>query len=477
MDCIHYSWSLCLGYVEAEMIKNPYISKDKPVVVIGLGVSGRAAVRYLHWCGAKVYVSDSRGPEGILAEEKNLLQECCAGYETGGHTSSFIKQGEFIFLSPGIPRNLKVLHESSTQTIPVLGELALAAPVLQNKSVAITGTNGKTTLTTLVGELLKSSGKKVFVGGNIGTPLLQYLMGDQKADIVVLELSSFQLEFSGEFHADVAVLLNISPDHLDRHGTLEEYINAKAAIFRAQTDNDVAIVGGDDQRCRSLADKFSHLQPLFFGYSENCHAQISKENICLKWQEKEEKYYLENSQLNTHTGRLNSSAAILITRILGGSQQSIQQGLADFQSLPHRMQMVAEINGVTFYNDSKATNTGAVVSGLQQMKNEVILIAGGRDKGDDFKLLQKEVDKKVKKLVLIGEAAGKIAEQLGETVDYCFAKTMKEAVEIAKDAAAPGQAVLLSPACASFDMFDSYGHRGDVFSEEVNRLRAECDKN
>lgn len=454
------------------MIENPHIRPGMAVVVVGLGVSGRAAVEYLHACGAKVYVSDARSKENLSLAEMELIEDYCSGYEGGGHTDSFVGQGELIFLSPGVPLNLEVLQRSVERNIPILGELALTAPVLQSRLVAITGTNGKTTVTTLVGELLKSSGRTVFVGGNIGKPLFEYLLKEQPVDFVVVEVSSFQLELAGDFCPDVAVLLNISPDHLDRHGSIAEYIRAKASIFGAQRNGNFAITCDDDLIGKEVVGQLVHQKVMLFGHSKECHAHIRGPHVFVGFGGEVEEYRLEGTVFNNHTGRLNSSAAILAVRALGIDQLSIQQGLARFQPLPHRMQMVDEIDGVFYYNDSKATNTGAVIHALKQPKGKVILIAGGRDKGDDFKLLTNAVKKKVKKLVLIGEAADQIAAELDGITEIEFARTMVEAVTIAKKTAIAGDSVLLSPACSSFDMFDGYGQRGESFIKAVNQLKA-----
>ncbi len=472
MDSFHYSRSLCSCNIETAMIENPLIRTEMTVVVMGLGVSGRAAVKYLNACGARVFVSDSRPLEKLSSTEIRLITDCCSGYEGGEHTESFIGQAELIFISPGISLNLEVLQKPAQQKIPIVGELALAAPVLENKMVAITGTNGKTTVTTLIGEFIKGSDRTAFVGGNIGRPLFEYLMDEQTADILVVEVSSFQLELAGDFRPDVAVLLNITPDHLDRHGNLAEYIRTKANIFTAQDSDNFAIIGGDDHLCREVAGQLKKRGTLLFGYRKDCHAYIDNSQIIVSWKGVTEEYHLEDTVFNNHIGRLNSAAAILAARALGVERLSIQQGLANFQLLPHRMQIVDEIDGVLYCNDSKATNTGAVLSALQQIEGKVILIAGGRDKGDDYRLLKNTAKQKVKKLVLIGEAAKQIEIQLDGAAEIEHAKSMAEAVDIAEKTAVTGDTVLLSPACASFDMFDSYGHRGESFIYAVQQLKA-----
>jgi UDP-N-acetylmuramoylalanine--D-glutamate ligase len=458
------------------MMKNPIIRPDMAVAVMGLGVSGRSAVRYLHSCGARVYVSDARSLAQLSPAERELISDCCAGYEGEEHTSPFLAQAEMIFISPGIPGNLPVLERARRDGIRIVGELALAAPVLHKPTIAITGTNGKTTVTTLIGELLERSGKSVFVGGNIGRPLFDYLLGGQKEEVAVVEVSSFQLELAGDFRPDTAVLLNITPDHLDRHGSMIDYIRAKSRIFSYQRGGDFAVINADDLISREQANHLEAQEILLYGHSRECRANICESTILVKMNGKVEEYSLANTSLDNYIGRSNSAAAILAVRAMGADQSSIQQGLASFQPLPHRMQMVEEIDGIRFCNDSKATNTGAVLSALEQTTGMVVLIAGGRDKGENYQLLKSAVQAKVRGVVLIGEAADQIEIQLGGVTAISRAGSMEEAVKIAAKTAIAGDTVLLSPACASFDMFTSYGHRGDAFMELVRRLKAEHDQ-
>ncbi len=456
---------------------NPLLHKDMVVVVLGLGISGMAAMRYLHNTGCKVLVSDSRQEAQLSTEEKQALTQYCAGTEFGGHSEKFLAQAELIFKSPGIPRQLDVLQKRAKAGVPVMGELALAAPVLQSKVVAITGTNGKTTVTTLIGELLQAAGQKVSVCGNIGRPLLDCISSGEEMDVAVVEVSSFQLEDAGDFRPDVGVILNITPDHLDRHVSIEEYIQAKAKLFSRQLQDDVAIICGDDLICLELAQQFTEIKPLMFGHLRDNDAYICESDIYLRWQGQLEKYDLTGSSLDNHIGHLNSAAVIMAARACGCEQSVIEEALRSFKPLPHRMELVDVIQGVRYCNDSKATNTGAVISALRQAKGNIVLIAGGRDKGDDYRLLRPAVEEKVKKLILIGEAAAQIDEQLHDLVPTEFADSLEKAVLLARDEAVYGDTVLLSPACASFDMFDSYGHRGQIFRESVQRLRAESKSN
>jgi UDP-N-acetylmuramoylalanine--D-glutamate ligase len=349
----------------------------------------------------------------------------------------------------------------------------LAAPVLQCKVVAITGTNGKTTVTTLIGELLEAAGRQVSVCGNIGRPLLDCISSGEKMDVAVVEVSSFQLEDAGGFRPDVAVILNITPDHLDRHASIEEYVQAKAKLFSRQHGDDVAVICGDDLICLELSQQLIEFKPLMFGHLRENDAYICESDIYLRWQGQLEKYDLTGSPLDNHIGRLNSAAAIMAARACGCEKPVIEEALRLFKPLPHRMELVDVIQGVRYCNDSKATNTGAVISALRQAKGNIVLIAGGRDKGEDYRLLRPIVEEKVKKLILIGEAAAQLDAQLGDLVPTVFADSLEKAVLLAHDEAVYGDTVLLSPACASFDMFDSYGHRGQIFRDSVQRLKTE----
>ncbi len=450
------------------MKKNDLIGAGVRVAVMGLGISGRAAVRYLRACGAEVVVSDSRSQALLLEQEGGFLQDYGLVWEAGGHSLTFLARVDIVFVSPGVPLDLPLLSQLQTQGVRVMGELALAAPALSEKVVAITGTNGKTTVTTLIGELLQKAGKEIFVGGNIGTPLFAYLADGQRAEVLVLEVSSFQLDTAGDFRPDIALLLNITPDHIDRHGSLAEYARAKMKIFGKLRSTDTAIVNGDDPLCLALSTEIAG-RLLFFGHDSSCQAQIDGNRVILRWRE-EEIYDLAGTKLANATGALNSAAAILAARAAGCSPESIRAGLLTFQPLHHRMEPVAEIDGVVYYDDSKATNTGAVLSALAQLQGKVVLIAGGRDKGDDYTLLRESVRDKVRKVVVIGEAAVLLEEALAGAAPLARAHSLEEAVQLAHREARPGDAVLLSPACASFDMFNSYVHRGEVFAAAVRRL-------
>lgn len=445
------------------------LSPGMKVAVLGLGVSGRAAVCYARHCGAEVLVSDIRSEQRFVAEEGAFLTETKVEWEAGGHSREFLNRAQLLLVSPGVDLALPLFKALQEDGVQIVGEFAIAAGLIKVPVVAITGTNGKTTVTTLIGDIFATAGNRVFVGGNIGTPLYEYLLHPEEYDIVVAEVSSFQLETAGNFAPDVGVLLNITPDHLDRHGSMERYAEAKMQLFIHQHLKSVTVINGDDPLCRKLVPGLPSIIRTF-GVGHASSAVVGDHTITLKIDGLQEDYEFDTKvRLNTIT-LMNYAAAILATRALACTQGQIVAALRAFRPLQHRIEFVAEMGGVRYYNDSKATNTGAVIGALAQFSGNVILIAGGRDKNDDFRLLRKSVAAKVKKLVLIGEAAGLLEEALADLVPILAVQSMDQAVQAAAQHATAGDVVLLSPACASFDMFTSYGHRGSEFKKAVLAL-------
>ncbi len=439
------------------------------VAVMGLGITGRAAVRYsLSW-GADVLVSDCRSEQRFVAEEGALLAATGIEWEAGGHSYQFLSRADLLLVSPGVDLHLPLLQRLRDDGIPIVGELAIAAGRIGVPVVAVTGTNGKTTVTTLIGEICRSAGKKVFVGGNIGTPLYEYLLNPDGYDMVVAEVSSFQLESCGDFSPDIGLLLNITPDHLDRHLSMEKYMQAKRQLFKHAKAETVAVVNGDDLLCRQLANELPAVVRTF-GKSEGCTASFADNRISLLVDNEQEEYSFEDLAGINDITLMNYAAAILAVRSLGCSHRQVEAGLRAFHPLPHRIEFVAEVNGVNYFNDSKATNTGAVIGALAQFEKNVILLAGGRDKGDDYRLLRESVAARVKKMIVFGESARLLRAALADIVDILPVQSMAEAVRTAAREAMPGDVVLLSPACASFDMFTSYGHRGNEFKKAVLAL-------
>lgn len=438
-------------------------------VVIGLGAAGLSTVKYLLSRGVKVAISDRCDLDQIDPENLQFLQQAQVRLETGGHSAAFLAGADVVIPGPGVPLNLPILKSARDQGIPIVGELALAAGQYQVPVIAVTGSNGKTTVTSLIGALLQAAGKVPFVGGNIGTPLLDYFTAPGTYGTVVLELSSFQLDLAGDFRPDFGLLLNISPDHLDRHGSLAAYTAAKMNIFRAQVAGDTAILGGDDP-VADAAPLNSGVSNFRFGRNSQCTAQIVDGSVVVRLAGEADVYNLECTKLHSSVNQLNAAAAILAATLCGCSRAAIATGLASFEPPPHRMAEVAEIAGVRFINDSKATNVGALQAALSGCTAPVILIAGGRDKGSDYNLLQDVVRCKVKHLVLVGEAAGLMQAALGTVVGTERAITMEDAVRKAMAAAVGGDLVLLAPGCASYDMFSGYEERGRIFTECVQRL-------
>ncbi|HHO48084.1 MAG TPA: UDP-N-acetylmuramoyl-L-alanine--D-glutamate ligase [Desulfobacteraceae bacterium] len=450
------------------------LEKGQRCVVIGLGASGMAAVRFLHGQGVQVSVSEARPPDRIDPHDLEELRQLGAELETGGHSGRFFRDAELIVPSPGVPLDLPVIAAARRRGVAVAGELALAAGRIDAPVIAVTGSNGKTTVTSLIGHLLRTAGREVFVGGNIGTPVLEYIQSGRKAETVVLELSSFQLELSGSFRPAVALLLNITPDHLDRHGSMAAYAAAKKRIYANQGIHDTAIVGADDPLVMA-GEAPGAGTVLRFGFNPVSEARVIDAGVALTGMiggvKVEEWYGLETTALGSDINRLNAAAAILAARTRGCSAEDIRPGLASFAPPAHRMTQVAEIDGVRYVDDSKGTNIGAVAAALAASGDRVILIAGGRNKGGDFDLLAPAVSRHVLHLVLIGEAAGPMAEQLGGLAPATMAASMEDAVHRAAELARPGDTVLLSPGCASFDMFTGYAQRGEVFQRAVLALR------
>jgi len=440
------------------------------VAVVGFGRAGQSMVHYLCEIGIRVLVSDIRNYSSLSTAERDLVERCVAEFEGGGHSTGFLSRADLILLSPGVNQNHSVLQKVAQMGTPIVGELALAADKFKAPVIAVTGTNGKTTVTELIGAMLKAAGRRVFVGGNIGTPIGQYLLSEEDYDAVVLEISSFQLELCGDFVPDVGILLNITPDHLDRHKTVEKYAAAKMRIFQGGSERTFSVINGDDPLCRDEMARYAGELPvnwMRFGSDPDFESALVNSRIVLN---QKQEYELHGTAMGNLSGMLNSAAALLGVTPFELKHETLQQVIGDFQPGKHRLQQVDCFDGVTYVNDSKATNTGAVNNGISQIGGSIILIAGGRDKGDDYSLLRDSVAAHVKRLILIGEAAPEISAALDDLVPVERPADLSEAVALAAASAAPGDTVLFSPACASFDMFSDYKHRGDCFIEAVQHL-------
>lgn len=446
--------------------------QGKKSLVVGLGKTGMTLAAFLLQEGAQVFVSDSR-PLAELKKSAVPLEGMGLPLtlEGGGHSISFFLKAEVILVSPGIPLDLPALKAAEGQGIPVLGEVELFARLSRTPVIAVSGTNGKTTTTALLNQMLINSNQKTYLGGNIGTPLMDYVLYGPEKDLVVAEISSFQLDTTTSFSPNVALLLNITEDHLDRYPDYQAYIDSKASLFRNQGKDDWAVINGDDPICRSIGEGLSG-PVVYFSRTRQVSpgAYLEQKKALVTLGSNLEIYDLESFPLPGVHNLENAMAAILGARLMGGTPEAIQQTLLTFKGFGHRLEFVSEVKGIQFYDDSKATNVGAVVKALEGFEQPIILIAGGRDKGGDYHPLEKLIQTKVKLLVLIGEAREKMGEQLGHLTKTEKAETLEDAVLLAFPQGQSGDVVLLSPACSSFDMFRDYGHRGDVFQKAVKGL-------
>jgi UDP-N-acetylmuramoylalanine--D-glutamate ligase len=445
--------------------------KNKKVLVVGLGKSGLAAALFLRHRGAQVTVSDIRSAEALAKEIPALLEEGIA-VEAGGHGLLTFRRQDLIVVSPGVPLDTPELAQVKKFGLPVIGELELASRYLKGKTLAITGSNGKTTTTTLCGEILKAAGMAVEVGGNIGVPVIALVEQSREDGWAVLEVSSFQLESTHQFHPEIAVILNITPDHLDRHGTFENYALAKERIFLEQTTRDALVLNADDPRTAAAGTR-SSAQVFWFSRvkAQDKGAYLHEGNIvfCGGEGEKPETILpLSEIHLKGVHNVENVLAAVCATRIAGASPAAIRLAVAGFHAVEHRLEFVANVNGVDYYNDSKATNVDATIKAIESFPGNIHLILGGKDKNSDYSLLNQLLRTRVKAVYTIGAAAEKIEMQIrGAGVHVVSSHTLQQAVTNAAGAAMPGDVVLLAPACSSFDQFDSYEHRGRVFKDIV----------
>jgi len=445
--------------------------KNKRVLVVGLGRSGAASAVFLQEHGAKVIVSDSKSEAQLQRDVPALLDRGIA-IETGQHGERTFRDQDLIVVSPGVPSDQPQLQHARSLGIPVIGEVELAYRFLKGKVLAITGSNGKTTTTTLVGEILSKSGRKTLVGGNIGTPVISLAGQSTPETLVVLEISSFQLESIEQFRPWIAAILNITPDHLDRHHTFQAYVDAKLRIFENQQADDFAILNADDPTCAGLKDKVRS-RLLWFSRRQRVEsgAFLSGDQIVFRHDGQEQPVLSRSDiQLKGEHNLENVLAAVAMTMMAGCTPEQVRQGVREFRAVEHRLELAGSINGVTFYNDSKATNVDATQKALESFPGNIHVILGGKDKGSDYSVLNPLLRERVKRAYLIGAAADKIAAQVQGAVELARSGTLERAVRQAFDAALPGDVVLLAPACASFDQFENYEHRGRVFKALVQSL-------
>lgn len=445
--------------------------KGKNVLVVGLGRSGEAAVRFLLSQGARVAATDQKREQEMTA----FLQKPEASQielHLGKTSHEIFEKRDLICLSPGVPLTHPGLVRARRKKVPILGEMGLAALYLARPLVAVTGTNGKSTTSTLIAFLLKSAGQSVALAGNIGTPLLEVVMEGKRYDRIVVEVSSFQLETVQKFRPEITVLLNVTEDHLDRYPSFKDYVRAKMRILRDQTSRDWVVYNQDDPTLLPYLRK-SRARKVPFSRTRHPAEGLFYHSggVARRWKTVFEDYPLEKVPLTGLHNVENIMASIGAARLCEVSPESIRKSLIAFEGLPHRMQLVRELRGVRYYDDSKGTNVDAVLKSIAGFGDrKVLLIAGGRDKKSHFSRLRSVVSQKVKKLLLIGEASHKIAEALKGSAEIEEVGTLQAAIEKAAQIARSGDAVVLSPACASFDQFKNYEDRGDQFKEFVGKV-------
>ena len=443
----------------------------KRALVVGLGKSGVASALFMKAHGARVTVSDTKSGDELRNEIPVLLDHGIT-VETGGHGDRTFRGQDLIVVSPGVPVDAPPLVQARSLGETVIGEIELAAQFLPGPIVAITGSNGKTTTTTLTGEIMTAAGFPALVGGNIGTPAISLAERAKHETIIVLEISSFQLETIQTFRPKVAVVLNVTPDHLDRHRTFEAYTDAKARVFENQQGSDFAVLNADDPTCVAMGTR-THAQVFWFSRQKEVqHGAWVRDGNILFRDSNGQREILEVSEIplkGAHNLE-NVLAAVCAGALMGCAPQKIRQAVRDFKAVEHRLEFVASIGGVDYYNDSKATNVDATIKALESFPGNIHLILGGKDKGSDYSVLSDLIRQRVKRIYTIGAAAAKIESQV-KGAEVVHAETLENAIRKAHATAQPGDVVLLAPACASFDQFKSYEHRGKVFKDIVQGLR------
>ena len=449
--------------------------QNKQFLVVGMGKSGIAAAELLVMHQMKVVIFDENpdlNPKDVWEQSQKLGM---VPVVVGKLPEEIKNQIDICIMSPGVPTDLPVIQQLKQRNVLIWGEIELAYRFSMGNLIGITGTNGKTTTTSLVGEIMQSHFESVKVVGNIGVPYTQMVSEMNEQTVTVAEIGSFQLETIDSFHPNVSAVLNIQPDHLNRHHTMENYIGAKERIFENQTEADCCVLNYDDLVTRKMSEKtkakvcfFSSKQELEEGFF------VREDWICRKSNGTTEPY------MNIHDMNLvgmcnveNVMAAMAISTFVGVPKEQIIETIRNFKAVEHRIEFVAQKKGVVYYNDSKATNPDAAIQGIRAMNRPTILIGGGYDKGNDFDDWIEAFDSKVKLLILIGATAEKIAQTAKKhgMNQYCLAKSFEEAMELAIQKAKEGDAVLLSPACASWGMFPNYEERGKLFKSIVNQIK------
>ncbi len=444
--------------------------QGKRILVVGLARTGVVTSLFASGYGATVTATDEK-PESALGPTAAKLRESGVVLELGGHSPASFLEKDLIVVSPGVPANLPELVTARKAGIPVWSEVEVAWRFLRGRVVAITGSNGKTTTTSLVGHILKTAEIHTLVGGNIGTPLLSLVESSTDSTVTVAELSSFQLETIDTFRPEIGLLLNLTPDHLDRHASFEEYAAAKMRLFKNQLDRDAAVLNADDPEITRRMPSGPHI----FWFSRQKRvaegAFLRDDQIIFRIEGSEFAVGQRDQILLRGAHNLeNVLAACAAAYLAGADPAAIANGLKTFRGVEHRLEPVAEIGGVQFYNDSKATNVDAALKAIEAFSGPLIVILGGKDKGSPYTPFAAPLKEKARMAILIGAAAERIAADLGDAVPSINAGTLDLAVRIAADHAQSGDVVLFAPACSSFDQFENYEHRGRTFKQLVNQL-------
>ncbi|MCD6115998.1 UDP-N-acetylmuramoyl-L-alanine--D-glutamate ligase [bacterium] len=445
--------------------------KNKRVTILGASRSGLGAAKLISGHGGQVFVTELASEDKMQAAV-SMLNKLGIKYEFGGHSSS-IYNCDFCVISPGISISSPVAEKFRSMNISLYSELEVASWFFKGEIIAVTGSNGKSTVTALTGEILKRAGIESITAGNIGTAFSEVAESVSSSGYAVVEVSSFQLEAVSDFRPHIGIFLNLTADHLNRHGTMDTYGKLKAGLFKNQTEEDIAVFNGDDEGVKNLLSNVRGKKYEFGLEQAEGRAGYVKNNILTVIGNSAEYQLADVSEIGIKGVHnvLNCLAASIAGINASVDTVIISEVLKTFKGLPHRMEFVEEIDGVKYYNDSKATNVDSVRYALTSFKEPVVLIAGGRDKDSDFSVLETMVKKHVRKMLLIGEAAEKMEKVLGPAVDTVLAESMEEAVYLASVSAEKGDAVLLSPACASFDMFRNFEDRGDKFKDLVRKLK------
>ncbi len=444
--------------------------RNRKIGILGMARSGMAVAFLAEKYGGIPFLSDHSKAE-LLGQETELLTASKIAFETGGHTEKLL-ECDYLILSPGVPLNLEILERAKERGIPFFSEIEFASWVCNCKIVAVTGSNGKTTTVSLIGEMLTAGGFDCFVCGNIGLPFSEVVDKIPPDGIAIVEISTFQLESTEDFKPDVAVILNLSPDHLDRHGTFENYKELKYRISENQNEKDLLIINKDDPEIE--LEKISTKAEITYFSIKSSNATVYADEVNLYWkQESQDQVICQTSNISIpgKHNLQNAAAAVAVAKRFKVDKTVIKKALENFPGVEHRMEEMGQIAGISFINDSKATNVGSVVCALQAIESPIYLIIGGRDKDSDFAGLIESGTGKIKSVVAIGEAKDKIFSQLGRNFKVLAGESMEDAVKQLFDLAIPGETILLSPGCASFDMYKNFEERGKHFKAVVKKLK------